>query len=96
MGVASVDTVTSRSAVANRVCRERLMIMTESNVTESAPDDPTVLWTIDDVSKCLRVPVATLYQWRVRGEGPPALRLGRHLRYVPASVRAWALAQLAA
>lgn len=59
--------------------------------------DAVALWTIDEVSAYLRVPVGTLYQWRVRGEGPPALRLGsRHLRFSPESVRAWALAQPAA
>lgn len=47
------------------------------------------LWTIEDVSAYLVVPVGTLYQWRVRGEGPPCRRLGKHLRYEPAVVRAW-------
>ncbi|HEX5089365.1 MAG TPA: helix-turn-helix domain-containing protein [Nocardioides sp.] len=37
----------------------------------------------------LGVPVATIYQWRVRGEGPPATKLGKHLRYEPGVVRAW-------
>ena len=49
------------------------------------------LWTIKDVSAYLAVPVGTLYQWRHRGEGPPAIRLGRHLRYDPDSVHRWAL-----
>ena len=47
------------------------------------------LWTIKDAY--LAVPVGTLYQWRHRGEGPPAIRLGRHLRYDPDSVHRWAL-----
>lgn len=47
------------------------------------------LWTVKDVSEYLVVPVGTLYQWRVRGEGPPGRRLGKHLRYEPAAVRAW-------
>ena len=51
------------------------------------------LWTIHDVSAYLAVPVRTLYQWRHRGEGPPAIRLGRHLRYDPDSVHNWALNQ---
>jgi excisionase family DNA binding protein len=51
------------------------------------------LWTIRDVSAYLAVPVGTLYQWRHRGEGPPAIRLGRHLRYDPESVHNWALNQ---
>jgi predicted DNA-binding transcriptional regulator AlpA len=51
---------------------------------------PARLWTVHDVSAFLAVPVGTLYQWRVRGEGPPAMRLGRHLRFEPSEVRRWA------
>jgi predicted DNA-binding transcriptional regulator AlpA len=47
------------------------------------------LWTIEDVSTFLGVPVATLYQWRYSRTGPRASRVGRHLRYDPADVRAW-------
>jgi excisionase family DNA binding protein len=47
------------------------------------------LWTVEDVSAFLGVPVATLYQWRHRRIGPRASRVGRHLRYDPADVRAW-------
>ncbi len=48
------------------------------------------LWSVQDVSRYLGVPVKTLYQWKWRGEGPPVRKLGRHLRYDPAAVRAWA------
>lgn len=58
-------------------------------VHRGAEVDP--LWTIRAVSTYLAVPVGTLYQWRHRGEGPPAIRLGRHLRYDPGSVHRWAL-----
>lgn len=47
------------------------------------------LWTIHDVSAYLAVPVQTLYQWRHRGEGPPCMRVGKHLRFDPERVRAW-------
>lgn len=47
------------------------------------------LWTFQDVSDFLGVPVGTLYQWRVRGEGPPAFKIGRHVRFDPNRVRAW-------
>lgn len=47
------------------------------------------LWTIHDVSAFLGVPVGTLYQWRYLQGGPPAYRVGRHIRYDPAAVRAW-------
>jgi excisionase family DNA binding protein len=47
------------------------------------------LWSVDDVSEFLGVPVETLYRWRKFGGGPRAGRVGRHLRYDPAEVRAW-------
>ena len=47
------------------------------------------LWTVEDVSTYLGVPVKTLYQWKWRGEGPPVRKVGRHLRYEPAAVKRW-------
>ena len=52
------------------------------------------LWSIDDVSAFLRVPVGTLYQWRYRKTGPKAYKVGRHLRYYPADVRTWLAGQV--
>jgi excisionase family DNA binding protein len=60
------------------------------------PDDSNPLWTVDEVSRYLRVPVETLRYWRKRRTGPPAARVGKHLRYDPADVRAWFRAQTAA
>ncbi|MGW3793174.1 helix-turn-helix domain-containing protein [Micromonospora arida] len=57
---------------------------------------PLKLWTVDDVSAYLGVPVQTLYTWRKRRTGPPAARVGRHLRYDPDAVRAWFVQQTAA
>ena len=34
-------------------------------------------------------PIGTLYQWRSRGEGPPAIRIGRHLKYDEDDLEAW-------
>lgn len=53
------------------------------------------LWTIDDLSEYLGVPVETLYTWRKRRTGPPAARVGRHLRYDATDVRAWLKGQVA-
>lgn len=39
------------------------------------------LATPEEVAAYLGIPVATLYQWRYRGVGPQASRVGRHLRY---------------
>ncbi|NRQ39671.1 helix-turn-helix domain-containing protein [Nonomuraea sp. NN258] len=46
-------------------------------------------WSAEDVSTFLGVPVATLYQWRHRGIGPKAARVGRHLRYLEEDVLGW-------
>jgi hypothetical protein len=51
------------------------------------------LWTVSDTASFLQVPVATLYQWRHHRCGPPAYKVGRHLRYDPAAVRAWLVDQ---
>ncbi|MGW3371736.1 helix-turn-helix transcriptional regulator [Streptomyces hydrogenans] len=45
--------------------------------------------TAKEVAAFLQVPVSTLYQWRHRGEGPQAVRVGRHLRYDWNDVAAW-------
>lgn len=37
----------------------------------------------------LAVPVNTLYAWRYRGVGPPAIRVGKHIRYRRADVEKW-------
>ncbi|ETK33392.1 helix-turn-helix transcriptional regulator [Microbispora sp. ATCC PTA-5024] len=47
------------------------------------------LWTAEEVSEFLGVPVATLYQWRHHRTGPPSRKIGRHLRYVPEDVMSW-------
>lgn len=53
------------------------------------------LITVQELSDYLGVPVATLYQWRYRGEGPEGFRVGRHVRYRWNEVEAWIEAQLA-
>ena len=53
------------------------------------------LWTVEQVSAFLQVPVATLYQWRHHRTGPPAFKVGKHLRYDPVAVRAWLTEQVA-
>lgn len=60
----------------------------------SSPAQPVLspspeLWSITETAAFLRIPVGTLYQWRHRRTGPRASKVGRHLRYNPADVRAW-------
>lgn len=48
------------------------------------------LWRPDDLSRHLGgIPPKTLAEWRSRGEGPPFLKIGRHVRYEPQAVRVW-------
>ena len=47
------------------------------------------LWTVEELAEFLGVPVATIYAWRNRGEGPPAFRVGRYLRFRSDEVTAW-------
>lgn len=52
------------------------------------------LLTPREVAAYLGVPVSTLYQWRHRGSGPPAIRVGpRQLRWRPGDVEQWLAAQ---
>lgn len=51
--------------------------------------DVKPLWTIEDVSAYLGVPVKTLYGWRLKKVGPTAVRIGKHLRYDSDAVIAW-------
>jgi predicted DNA-binding transcriptional regulator AlpA len=57
------------------------------------PRGDSPLWTPETLSGYLGIPVATLYQWRQRGLGPPSFRLGKHLRYRPEAVREWLMSQ---
>lgn len=47
------------------------------------------LWTVSELSDYLRVPPATLYNWRCRGIGPSGIRVGKYVRYRPADVEQW-------
>lgn len=57
----------------------------------SATDDR--LWTVEDLSVFLGIPVPTLYRWRRYRCGPPCHRVGRHLRYLRQEVIAWLMDQ---
>ncbi len=37
----------------------------------------------------LDIPLATLYDWRRRGIGPPGIRVGKHVRYRWPDVQSW-------
>lgn len=52
-------------------------------------DHPSSLWTTEQLCDFLNVPRSTVYRWRTHGEGPPAYRVGRGLRFDPDDVQAW-------
>lgn len=59
-------------------------------------DDGAAVYDIQQLSRYVKVPVATLYQWRSRGGAPAGfprgIRLGRRLVYRKATVDAWLIA----
>lgn len=46
-------------------------------------------WTCEEAARFLQVAPKTLQRMRARGEGPPYVRAGRAVRYVPARVAEW-------
>ncbi|MFV5996066.1 helix-turn-helix transcriptional regulator [Streptomyces sp. NPDC056231] len=46
--------------------------------------------TPEDIAALFSVPLETVYAWRKKRTGPPGFRIGKHLRYDPGAVRAWA------
>lgn len=49
--------------------------------------------TLQEVSDYLRVPVATLRRWRMKGTGPPSYKLGGQVRFNRTEVEDWFVAQ---
>ncbi|MGW3710011.1 helix-turn-helix transcriptional regulator [Streptomyces albogriseolus] len=49
------------------------------------PEDLVTLFSLPSVE--------TVYAWRRKHLGPPAIRIGKYLRYDPAAVHAWAQQQ---
>ncbi|MCX4531913.1 helix-turn-helix domain-containing protein [Streptomyces sp. NBC_01669] len=69
-------------------------------MTTARPEQPDALNTLraglpdhyltpDDIAEIFDVPKETVYQWRKKRTGPPGFRIGKHLRYDPADVRAY-------
>jgi excisionase family DNA binding protein len=47
------------------------------------------LMSIEDLAEYLGIPVTTIYDWRVAGRGPCAIRVGRHVKFAVSDVRDW-------
>ena len=47
------------------------------------------LLTVKELAELLQVPVQTIYTWRYKRIGPPAVPMGKYLRFRPEDVAAW-------
>ncbi|MEX1133936.1 MAG: helix-turn-helix domain-containing protein [Acidimicrobiia bacterium] len=52
------------------------------------------LLTVEELAEYFGVPVATVYAWRYRREGPPGFRVGKYVRYRMRDVQEWTQRQL--
>ena len=52
-------------------------------------DDPRPLLDIHQLAELLGVSEWTLYEWRNRRQGPPAIKVGRLLRWRLTDVETW-------
>lgn len=54
------------------------------------PDTDVTEWlSPTEICRELQVPLPTFYQWRSRGIGPHAYKIGRHVRVSRADLNAW-------
>lgn len=70
--------------------------MTPKRTPETDPQSalraglPDRYLTPEDLTAMFSLPsVETVYTWRKKRIGPPAIRIGKHLRYDPQGVRSW-------
>lgn len=47
------------------------------------------LLTVKELADLLQIPTKTIYTWRYKGIGPPAVPMGRYLRFRAEDVVAW-------
>jgi Helix-turn-helix domain len=64
-----------------------------SKSDKSSPDDLAGMFTPAELAAILKVSVGTLQNWRVKGVGPPYIKLGLEnsapVRYLETDVRRW-------
>jgi excisionase family DNA binding protein len=53
------------------------------------PPSAPVFLTQSEVAELLRLPVRTVEDWRLTRNGPPWLKLGRHVRYEQDDLLEW-------
>ena len=63
----------------------------DSTTTTLSGLEPLV--SIEELSEYLHVLVRTLYDWRLSGKGPCAIKVGGRVRFASSDVLAWLLRQ---
>lgn len=54
---------------------------------------PDALLSPQELADYLKVPVKSVYRWRVEGTGPAGMRVGKHVRFRLSDVDAWLTAR---
>lgn len=60
-----------------------------SRKAPTAGDELEPLLTVQQLAEYLQVPEGTIYKWRYRRTGPPAMKVGIHLRWRKSDVDEW-------
>lgn len=55
----------------------------------ASTDPADEMLSIDELCAWLKIPKNTIYKQRSDGTGPPAYKLGKHLRFARSEVLAW-------
>jgi excisionase family DNA binding protein len=63
--------------------------LTGGAATQKPPASTIVLLTPNEAAKLLKVSVSWLAKARMRGDGPPYIRIGRSIRYSEAALLQW-------
>ncbi|MHA3722556.1 helix-turn-helix transcriptional regulator [Leucobacter sp. HY1910] len=66
-----------------------LFTMNTQHTPSQHPAQLEPLLDIEELANYLGIPVATIYDWRVRGHGPRAHRLGKHLKFALSDIQTW-------
>jgi excisionase family DNA binding protein len=68
---------------------ERRITAQRTTARQGGGTDRRALASAEELSAYLGVPLATLYAWNHRRQGPTAHKVGRHLRYRWVEVETW-------
>ena len=57
--------------------------------TERSGSHLSRLLTVQELADLLQIPAKTIYTWRYKRNGPPAVPMGKYLRFRAEDVAAW-------